>query len=182
MAKIPSSRFPKPSHVETPPVGDLTLKDEDFLKIWKKHLSVMKQLEVILAPATDAIKQRFFKRQPAIVKWGDTELHSKDNVNYNVVITVEWFEDRRGEMDENAYTIPLHAALAGTKAVNDFFDEEDRKQQEEAKRLGLLKEARDKDQRRELYLKLKAEFDNEEKPEGTTDLATLRPASAPCTR
>ena len=168
--------------VVKPEIGDVTLKPEDFLKIWKKHLAVMKQLEVVLAPATDAIKQRFFKRQPAIVKWGDTELHSKDNINYNVVIALEWFESRNGEMGSNAYTIPLHAVLAGTKAVNDFFDEEERKQQEEAKRLGLLKETRDKDQRRELYNKLKAEFENEETPTGATDLATLRPESAPCTR
>lgn len=148
--------------VVKPEVGDVTLKSEDFLKIWKKHLAAMKQLEVVLAPTTDAIKQRFFQRQPAIVRWGDTELHSKDNINYNVVITIEWFENRNGEMEQNSYTIPLHAALAGTKAVNDFFDEEERKQQEEAKRLGLLREARDKDQRREVYNKLKLEFDKEE--------------------
>jgi len=155
--------------VVKPEVGDVTLKPEDFLKIWKKHLAAMKQLEVILAPMTDAIKQRFFHRQPAIVKWGETELHSKDNINYNVVITIEWFEDRNGEMEQNSYTIPLHAALAGTKAVNDFFDEEERKQQEEAKRLGLLREARDKDQRRELYVKLREEFKSEESVEPKGD-------------
>jgi hypothetical protein len=150
------------SDVVEPEVGDVYPKPEDFLKIWKRHAADMKRIEVMLAPAAEVIGKRFYDRyhKPS-VKWMETELQTKDEVNYDVVLVLEaWIG---GEMDSEAYILPLVVALGDPQAVDIFYEAEKVKQIAEAERQGLMRIAREKEDRRKIYDTLKKEFD----PDGT---------------
>ena len=153
------------SPVKTPEVGNTTITVEDFLKIWAKRTAALARIEVALKPAAEAIKQKDYQRQAVVTLWDSVELQPKKDGKYDIAFEFEYYT--HGEMEHDSYSLPLEVALGGPDALKPYWEEEARKRQEEATRLGLLREARDKDKRRELYNKLKEEFADEKLIERT---------------
>jgi len=149
--------------VVEPKLGDLSPKPEDFLRAWHQMGQYRRQIEIMLTPAADVIKKRFLQKYSPSVLWDQTELSTRDEINYDVIISIDFYFPGSGETDQDAYTLPLPVALGGVKAINDFFDEEKKKEIAEAERQGLLRLAREKNDRQKLFETLKKEFD----PDGT---------------
>jgi hypothetical protein len=133
---------------------------EQFMEVWNGVIRYRKELDRFLAPAREAILSRVHDRQSMWFS-NDAELTDDGQGNYRIIISGEYYVGM-GRIDHDSYMIPLEACLAGKSAVLDFFVEEERKQQETASLMGQQKEARDREARQQIYLRLKAEFETGE--------------------
>jgi hypothetical protein len=128
---------------------------EYFMDLWTKRAEYQNKIDVLLREAQEAIKAYHFNGR-FIGLFNEIELTEHASGTYSVIFPVEY-----GHLDTeyNSYTIPLETCLAGRASVIAFFVEEKRQQQEKADAMGLERLAKEKDDRRRLYNKLKLEFD-----------------------
>lgn len=130
---------------------------ELFMDVWTNATRYQHKIDMLLHEAKDAIKAYHFPRYGHTVLFSPIEVAEHAAGKYLVIFPIEYHRDNDAEY--NSYTIPLEDCMAGRDAVIAFFVEEKRKQQEKADAMGLQRLAKEREDRRRLYDKLKLEFD-----------------------
>lgn len=131
--------------------------EEDFMNSWHQMEQYREQINHMLEPGLDAIRSFHYPRGGAQVFLYSFEVYAHSNKPTEVAYTVE--HTIYGDSSTTTFTIPLVSILAGGAAVIAFFEEERAKQEEKANEMGRQHELKDKEERQQLFNKLKLEFE-----------------------
>lgn len=130
----------------------------EFRERWHSVESIRTQLEHIVSCGWEAIIE-FFKLRSHDLSKQPFEMTMGPGGTYDIVVFPAEYYYGSGNNDSETWMIPLTAVLSGKQACLDYLAEERRKEIEKQNELGRAREQRDIEQRKAIFLKLKAEFE-----------------------
>lgn len=146
-------------NVKVPQI-EAKLTAEDFYTAWTEMLQQRNKLLVMVEPAIQATRERYGRHLQLIDNGIDLQDGKiSDPANATLVLTFEYWTQRDHDVQETSFSIPLDAAMHSVGAVLLHFDNEKQRQEQAAIEAGIRKVAREKEDRRVIFERLKVEFE-----------------------
>lgn len=133
---------------------ELTQKVKDFKKYYKTYSELDQKIRSMVEEAMSAIKM-FHGYKPYNISLEEVIFDGND-----VTLACEEFNYNEAN-EKSSFTMPLSIALSSEGTVINYFSDLKKKEDEERRRQGERIAEQEKEKRKQLYDKLRLEFDGE---------------------